>query len=642
MNNTTKNSPTGVLNDGNQPRVARNWHDRSHDNVLSIATGFEVPTLCEWLQGNSTVKLDINCALQTQPTLSPVFADVYVNNLVVFCPLRLYVPGLYGNNYLEADVIENISFPTLYSEYSSPVDSFPTKAHAILQGSLLAHLRYPRVFSFGLPVDERLWITNRAVTEVEYSEGSFSYPRSYKPVNFREYNALPVLAYFDACLHYVVDPYDKSIPFEMTEFVVGYNSDSDPSIPDFSLDVQRFRIAYDYDDLLNLVYEAKGIKTGTSYLDNGLQIDGDPQSASVLPVLSSFLDLPVELMDSSVETGFYFKLNDWNNSPSEKLGFQTIGSYVSHEGLFPVTFAPDYFTTFYDDDQVNKLYQISFSDGSYMGLRLAQADYNRTVNAIIRGQKYDDWDEATYGVNLKLSDHPIRLGSDSFRVSFKDIVNQNSGAERFGNPVPLGTAVARGYAAQGLKEEYHFTTLEPGILFVLTSAVPAVQYSADVPIHNRYLKMGDLPNRYYDGATFQNTRFGEMIHTGSSYISLDDYSIGSVPIFYEDMISHDRVSGLLATEAFGSYTFTRDFGPRGFLDGVTLNDDDDITPAAVLDFARSKYVNGANYDYQFAASSPIFNALGDTAASENYFLYMHFQLRVLEPLTNQVISRASM
>lgn len=635
MDNSFKNSPTGVMNDGNQPRVARNWHDRSHDNILSLATGFEVPSLCEWLQGNSTVKLDINCAIQTQPTLSPVFADVYVNNLVVFCPLRLYVAGLYGNNYLEADVVENIAFPTLYGS-ANPFSGSVENDYAILQGSLLAHLRYPRVFGFGLPVDSRLWISNHAQVEYETSEGNFTVLDVYQPVDFETYNALSVLAYMDACLHYVVDPYDKSIPFEHTQFDVTYNVDDGH----YELAVQRTRTAFDYDDLLNLVYEAKGLKTGTNFLANGLEIDA---YTSELPRLTSAVNLAVELLEAlAVSTGSNLPLDNWNNSDSERLGFQTIGSYVSHDGLFPVTFAPDYFTTFYDDEQVNKLYQISFSDGSYMGLRLAQADYNRTVNSIIRGQKYDDWDEATYGVRLKLSDHPIKLGSDSFRIAFKDIVNQNSGAERSGNPVPLGTAVARGYAAQGLDKEFTFTTLEPGILFVLTSAVPAVQYAADVPVHNTYSKMGDLPNRYFDGATFQNTRFGEMIHTGSSIIPLDDYSIGSVPIFYENMISHDRVSGLLATEAFGSYSFTRDFGPRGFLDTVTLNDDDDITPAAVLDLARSKYVNGANYDYQFAASSPVFNQLGDTAASENYFLYMHFQLRVLEPLTNQVIGRASM
>lgn len=637
MDNSIKHSPTGVMNDGNQPRVARNWHDRSHDNILSLATGFEVPSLCEWLQGNSTVKLDINCAIQTQPTLSPVFADVYVNNLVVFCPLRLYVPGLYGNNYLEADVIENVGFPTLQSSLFAYSD-YNLEDFAILQGSLLAHLRYPRVFGFGLPVDNRLWISNHANLEVAIGEGVTETRDAYYPVEFSNYNCLSVLAYIDACLHYVVDPYDKSIPFEHTEFDVTYNSDDER----YELDVTRTRVAYDYEDLLNLVYEAKGLKTGTNFLEHGFVIDSG-QSYRI-PRWTSDVNLPSELLEAfDYAVGSHLPLDNWNNSDSERLGFQTIGSYVSHDGLFPVTFAPDYFTTFYDDEQVNKLYQISFSDGSYMGLRLAQADYNRTVNAIIRGQKYDDWDEATYGVRLKLSDHPIKLGSDSFRIGFKDIVNQNSGAERSGSPVPLGTAVARGYAAQGLNKEFTFTTLEPGILFVLTSAVPAVQYAADVPVHNTYSKMGDLPNRYFDGATFQNTRFGEMIHTGSSLIPLDDYSVGSVPIFYENMISHDRVSGLLATESFGSYTFTRDFGPRGFLDTVTIDPDtDDQTPAAILDLARSKYVNGANYDYQFAASSPVFNQLVDTAASENYFLYMHFQLRVLEPLTNQVIGRASM
>lgn len=622
--NVTKNSPTGVLDVSKNSSVFRNWHDRSHDNVFGIAAGFVVPTLIEFLQGNSTVKLDMNCALQTQPTLSPVFADVFVNNRVIVCPLRLYVAGLYGNNFLEADVVENIQFPRIHYTPLDEDSSMITDTQdwfAVLQGSLLAHLRYPRVWSFGVPIETRHWITKKLQLNIIDGDEEDEIP-SYESVLWSNYNALSILAYFDACLHYVADPYDKSIPFETTSFIV----ESDAKVK-----VSRVRSAVNYDDILNAIYEAKGFNTGTSYLTNG-HTSVPIESFVGIPLLT-----PVTFEDMGPQEDIA------NNNDLTCFGIiPNIGSHISHNGLFPDTYRPDYFTTYYDDEQVGKLYTINVGD-SYVGLRLANAEFNRMATNIIKGQTFKDWNEASYGVELHLSDHPIFVGSDTFKIRFQDIVNTNSGAQKNDSFVPLGTAVARGYAASGLDKTITFTTLEPCIMLVLTSLVPSVHYAADVPAHHEYQKMLDLPNRYYDGVGFENIPFGRMTHTGFAFRDLDNQSMGSVPFYYQNMISYDRVSGLLATNSFRSYVMERDFGLGGYFDSVGPITTDNALELlhSFVDLLSSKYINGSNYDYAFASSTPIGDGqvVAESAASENYFMYMHFALRILEPLTNQIISR---
>lgn len=623
--NVTKNSPTGVLDVSQNTSVFRNWHDRSHDNVFGIAAGFVVPTLIEFLQGNSTVKLDMNCALQTQPTLSPVFADVFVNNRVIVCPLRLYVAGLYGNNFLEADVVENIQFPRIsYSpeDFDSSMLSSAENLGAILQGSLLAHLRYPRVWSFGAPIETRHWLTKHLLVYLDAGSEITQEIPAYSSPGWSNYNALSILAYYDACLHYVADPYDKSIPFERTDFLVTGEG---------KVVVNRVRSAVNYDNILNAIYEAKGFNTGTSYLTNG------HTSVPIESFVGINLLSTVTFEDTGEVNNFYV-----DNDLTYNGYLSTVSSHISHNGLFPDTYRPDYFSTYYDDEQVGKLYTINVGD-SYVGLRLANAEFNRMATNIIKGQTFKDWNEASYGVELHLSDHPIFVGSDTFKIRFQDIVNTNSGAQKNDSFVPLGTAVARGYAASGLDKTITFTTLEPCIMLVLTSLVPSVHYSADVPAHHEYLKMLDLPNRYYDGVGFENIPFGRMIHTGFNAIEVDEQSIGSVPFYYQHMISYDRVSGLLATNSFRSYVMERDLGVSGYFDELgdpnSIKDIDFLD--SIIDLLSSKYINGSNYDYAFASSNPIGDGsvVAETAASENYFMYMHFALRILEPLTNQIISR---
>lgn len=623
-----KNSPTSELKEDKTPRVSRNWHDRSHRNSTSLPVGRVVPILCEFLQGNSTVKLDINSAVQTTPTSSPVFGTMSVDIKSIFCSLRHYVVGLYGNNLLENDFVEDISFPLI--EAASEYDELPCNA----LGGLLAHLRYPRVTgvlcvgsngssrTVFAPLRKSARITGNELYK-EYTNAGTGDKRLVSPYNSENplsgMNGVPILAYIDACLHYCVDPFDRVIPFESTLIVESAGE----------LEVQRELVGIEYDSLMNLIYESKGFSVPETNIEDStfnvqslrLGINSADESA-----VTEFSLLPQYLPDS--ETG------------TSADAINSIAQLTFNDGLFPITFKPDLFTSWYDDEQVNKLTAVSFDNGNYTGLRLAQAEYNRLANNLIKGQTYADYVDTTYGYNLKMCDHPILVGTDTYHIRFQDIVNT---AARMGTgvqEVPLGTAVARGYASSSLNKTIHFTSQEPGYLLVLASLVPSVSYTEDVPAHLRFTKLGDTPNRFFDAAGFRNLKVGEAYFTSTA---VDDFSMGSQPFYYYNMLSYDRVSGLLATEGFNSYSFIRDFDVSVF--GISFRDGSFEFEGSFVDAFRSKYVNGSQFDYAFPANAPIsvgeeYTAIAN-ATAQNYYFVFYFDLRVLEPLSNQVIARAT-
>lgn len=642
-----KNSPTSELREDKTPRVSRNWHDRSHRNSTSLPVGRVVPIMCEFLQGNSTVKLDINSAVQTNPTSSPVFGTMSVDIKSVFCALRHYVVGLYGNNLLENDFVEEIAFPLTNYSRTSFAGNGMFYSNFIGHGSLLAHLRYPRVvtangvrdineepvFDVAFPLNKKARVVDLlAPTET----GNFAswYTPEQALVGL---NAVPILAYIDACLHYCVDPFDRVIPLEQTRLLF----QESPTGP--TLVVDRTIVGVEYDDLMNFIYESKGFSVPNPLLEDGLTINklkfeslGDFNSRDdedgVL-VWDGFSLVPRYV------SSLYPGLDGTRNADFFEC-IDAAAQMTFNDGLFPTTFKPDLFTSWYDDGQVNKLMSVQFDNGSYAGLRLAQAEFNRLANNLIKGQTYEDYVDTTYGYNLKMCDHPILVGADSYNIRFQDIVNTAARMGEGVQTVPLGTAVARGYAANRLNKTIHFTSQEPGYLLVLASLVPSVSYTEDVPAHLRFTRLGDTPNRFYDAAGFRNLKLDEAFFTSS--IELGYRSIGSQPFYYYNMLSYDRVSGLLATEGFRSYSFIRDFDIKSVAAAFDYADGLDVF---FSDAIRSKYVNGTEFDYAFPANAPVsvgeqYEAIANATAQNYYFLF-DFDLRVLEPLSNQVIARAT-
>lgn len=575
-----KNSPTGVLRDnGGDVQVKRHWHDPSHDRITSVPFFKVIPIYNRIIQGNTKVKMNNRYALQTNPTNSPVFSKVDLTATVVYCPIRFYVYGLYGNNFLELDEVTDLPLPHFDTEVSDS-DNF-----IVGVGSLLSRLRYPQLY-----VAEGEMYPTISTSKVD---GRF-FGDSYDSIQdvYGNLNCLSLLAYYDACRYYFADAYDKNLPFEHTVFSVEFNSV--PGQQTQSLTREEYIV--DYDRLVEQLYGFRFGNASVHYL--GFTPD------------SSF---PCQLSGLSIGSQF---------SPTQFIG----NAMQCHDGLFPCTFKPDYYNAWYDSEEVEKL--VVSTSGNIQSIRLAQADFNLKSSILVRGKRFTDYNNVLNGGDLSMNDHPIFCGSDRLEIGFQDIVSTATTEDR-----PLGTPVARGFGKNFDTPQIEFTTHEPGVLLVLVSAIPTVAHNNEVCPDHSYEVFGDIPNRFFDGTGFQELRAGQMNFTAMP--ELDELAVGSQPFYMEAMVGYDIVDGLLATAGYKSYTMTRTYDLSN-MDGFEGD------PAAVVDLYYGKYGRTGDFEYIFPSYAPLgIDGLSFAPQLDNIFLYANIDVRLYQPLTNQVITTNS-
>lgn len=576
-----KNSPTGVLHDDRgDVQVNRHWHDLSHGRITSLPFGKVVPIYNKFVQGNTKVKMDNTYAVQTNATVSPVFSKIDITATVVYCPIRLYVYGLYGNNYQELDEIGDIALPVFNDNYE--LNDIPFMLGV---GSLLHRLRYPGFYfdaTTYLPLFDDSKTDKLGVTTVNPTTNL---------------NSVSVLAYFDACRYFYADAYDKNIPFECS--IVSVSMDSGVQTQTLS----RHEYMVDYDVLVDSIYDFRFGRTNVlnpAYIT----LEGSIDEA----------DFPV-VLESRLSFGSQFNTRTFVGNAMQM-----------HDGLFPCTLKPDFFNAWYDTDETEKL--VITSTGTIQSIRLAQADFNLKSSILVRGKRYNDYNNVLNGGDLSMNDHPIFCGSDYLELGFQDIVSTATTENK-----PLGTPVARGFGKNFHTPTIEFTTHEPGVLLVLASCVPDVAHRNETLVDHTYTEFKDIPNRFYDGVGFQDLRAGLANFTGTQ---LDDLSVGSQAFYMEAMVGYDIVDGLLATAGYESYAFTRRYGLNELDEnlGETVED--------IIDLCYGKYFRTGDYEYIFPAYAPI-NADGLATAPQldNIFLYADIDVRFYQPLTNQVITTNS-
>lgn len=603
-----KNSPTGILDDNRGAvKVSRHWHDLSMTRDTSLPIGKVVPIYNKLFQGNTRLKINTHYALQTNATNSPVFTRLDMVATTVYCPIRLYVPDLYGNNFQEIDSIPDIPLP-LFDIF----DDGSSDSHRVITiGSLLHRLGYPAIYT-----DEsghvRPVLKNGATISPLYT------------ADFNEaylvYNSLSVYAYYDACRYLFADAYDKNIPFEHATVIEDLVMGSD-SIITRQYRVLREEYIYDYDVLVSLIYRAKGF---ASRLDGGNYADVRSWVLTDTVLSGAFGDLPPVSLISSISSG----------SQSRPTTSWPLDNITTHEGLFPALFKPDLFSAYYDSEETDKL--AIMTSGNIQSIRVAQADYNLKASILVRGKQYDKYNEVINGGNVSINDSPVFCGSDYVRIQFQDIVSTAQTENQ-----PLGTPTSRGYGAEFDTPRIDFVTQEPGILLTLCSVVPRVSHNNAVKPEHRYRNFGDIPNRFFDGVGFQDLRAGDMNYTGAP--GLDDLSVGSQAYYMEAMVDYDIVDGLLATSGYKSYTLHRQYDLGSDLpESSTLYDEILNDPQILLDLEYGKYMRGSDYEYIFPAYAPL-SVEGRAKAQQldNIFAQIHFDIRAYQPLTNQVITTNS-
>ena len=579
----------------------REWHDLSFTHLASYAAGFQTPVAVIPLTGNSTVVLNMKHALQTNPTVTPVFDGMRVNVRAFFCPQRLYSRGLIGNNIMEVDEIEEVAIPTIpyYNGSGSFNYNSEVGTHIIMYGSLLHRLGYPAGV-LGMtyaPLDPRGYIAQDITTD---THSNLSIGKTDPTTTF---NLTPIAAYYDIFNHYLSNPQQmENVPVanfttgEYGSLQFGYNGD-------------LVRNVYDAIDWMR---QLKGFVT-------------DPSSGTIPSVISLFKH-PSAGVFSGLQTGLFGPYGELTHlisrvgSPS--LTYLEVAEYfcnkVSQLGLMPSLYMDDPVTTWLNSDDIDNLMSTPIVGDDVEGYRLAKTRFNRLLRTIFNGRKYQPWIEAHFGTNLKLADHPIFVGSDYFNITFSDVMNNSASSD--GDGIPLGAAASRGQTGKEDREQISFTALEPGYLIVILDIVPYVSYTDFKPNWLSWKTLASFPMPEYSGRTFQDLSVNDVYHVGGS---VGEEVIGKQPLYYDFMTRRDTLGGIFSGPLLETYTFKRKFDASS----VQTNNPEYET---VQDIAASTYINKLSYDYAF----PDWGQNG----GENIFIKSIFDLKVLQPIARQVIN----
>lgn len=598
------NTPNEVLSQAYKSDK-RSWFAQKHTHLSSYQPGYEHPDLVVPITGNTTVKLNMSRYLQSAPTVTPIFDSMRVNFRVFFAPQRLYTRGLYGNNFEEVDDILQIELPS-FSTGSHPNTIDDAGLFVVSRGSLLNRLGYPAGFIWGnnyLPLDKDHYL------EDELNAPLDAIYESSNPIH--RFNATPIVAYFDIWNHYIRNPYLDDVPITQE---VDYEDDGS----------QPLRLNNPYvqyspaQSLVNAVLGVRGLSSEVfgqvvyspaTYIlgfDNYTSDDGNNDVVIDLP---KFADI-VPLMDN-------FSTFDYTGTVGQVLN--AVGDWVTPTGMLPTNFGEHYQTMFYSEDDINKLQSIVIEtdeDGNptVEGLRLGKSVWNRTLRTILRGRKYTDWVDVQFGSKLKISDHPIFVGSDSMLISFQDVINQSAQGS-----TPLGKAAgagARGGKGADGDRTIVFTAQEPGYLMVLVDFVPEISYTDVLPRWVEFDSMSSFPLPTYSGMQWQDLKGSDLVYTGTTF---DDTVIGKQPIYFDFMSSYNRTSALFNTRGFRPYTFQRRF------DLALLNEQ-----VGLQNYVQSTYILPTTFDYNFAD-------VGQNGR-QNFWMKTEYNLRLYQPLDKQVVS----
>lgn len=615
-----QNSPESVVGQ-RFADAKREWHNLSFTHLASYASGFQTPVACIPLTGNSTVVLDMQHALQTNPTATPVFDSQRVNVRVFYYPQRLCTRGLYGNNIMEINKIEEMQIPILrYTNPSSTTQVLDedSKLYSVPLGGLLNRLGYPAGILGGsafVPFDTRrvpssvLFETISTLIDIEGVNEDITW------------NMSPVVGYFDICNHFLANPYDEEIPF-----------------PEFIYTRQSSSYIYTKDKYYNLKDGIDWNRKIKGFLSN---ISGG--SITSIPSLFASTSGPLET-DHTIVNGIWgpygpltLPLTETSTGDVVSIATlnETVGYYVEcgsksacQLGLFPSLYQDDRFTTFFDREEIEDLMALPISYDQtgiddVEGLRYSKSIWNRMFRGILRGKKYSDWIEIHFGKKLPMSDHPIFCGSDHFNVVFNDVLNQTGPiAGPSSTQQPLGSSASRGQRGNGSNRTISFTALEPGYMFIILDMVPYVSYSGHKPTWLDWKTMSSFPLPEYSGYTFQDVTLADVSYMNS----FDGEDIGSIsygkqPLYYEFMDSVNTLGGLFAGTLLDSYTFKRN------LDLANVDSSMDLDEQYFRTI-KSTYMCKGMYDYAF----PDWGQNG----GENYFIKSLINLRVLQPIARQV------
>lgn len=652
-----KNSPEHVLKKM-YTGVGRTWKDVSFNHTNTFGPNYVVPDMVMALTGNTTVKMVINSYILSQPTPNPVFDSMRVDVSVFFAPQRNYVRGLIGDNFIETREIEDFDLPmaTLttpnipaqpaeratvqyvgatgeWSVESMATDKYNSFYRAVLPGSLLHRLGFPafivsRNFIRGI-YDANL-TKGQEPSIYFYNDSSVYFGK--RSVTF---NMSTVCAYYDICRYFLSNLMTDEVPVGNGSW--NKNGMILPNLPLVvrTIDSSGVSVWSDFTNPIRVSPEMYSLASFGSFLNavRGVSNDNTTGATTIQSMNNLFIKSDVnrgatiafnniELMDciSGMSLVGSMLSDDGVELKDTWRGVGTIlKNTISSTGLWPTRYDSHFQTMYFDASKVQSLMQVSWSN-NVESYRLAESEFATKLKRLLRGMRYKSWADVTFGARVKMDDHPIMLGKDSYYLRFQDIVNTGSQTQE----IPLGASVGRAVGGnksalrekKGDEKEYVFTTQEPGYLFVLYSVVPTVSYANVLPRYLTFKKFGDFAIPQKSGKQFEDLICSDFFAT---FTDRDDIVVGRQPIYFDNLTSFNKVGGAFATDLKNGFVFRRDFG------GIDLNT---ISNKDYGKYLGNTYVEPGVFDDNFEDQG--------VNGRQVFNVKTYYDLKVCVPLEDQV------
>lgn len=537
----TKNIGKNTLGDNSKMKVAlrsynRSTHDLSYIWRNTQAVGTLVPFCSIPMMKGDTFQIKLQSSVLTHPTIGPLYGSFKLQNDLFFCPIRLYNSWLHNNKLKIGLKMSQIKLPSIkVTLQDATVDELTTTGYynETSPSSLFAYLgitAYGRNSQNGRPRQQRM----------------------------RDFNGVPVLAYYDIFKNYYANKQEKNFQMVDNSNLILQISE-DPTAAFVINDPNHFLKSLKGNLRIEGVTESEKFMNGTNqyYIDNNniggikyTQINknifelveetgSDPILVKVKPEAASYVftkvyvpaqrmkSLPLEDLDAIREAllsapgnstysmgwsqtaikAFAFLMTGRETAPTSTTEFG-IQAQFDEWGLVTKTYQSDLCQNWIDTEWldgaegINAITAVDVSEGSFTidALNLANKVYNMLNRIAVSDGSYGSWLETVYTQGYtERTETPIYCGGSSAEIIFQEVVSTAGSGEE-----PLGTLAGRGKDVGHKGGHITIRATEPGYLIGITSITPRLDYTQGNQWDVNLRTIDDFHKPALDGIGFQD------------------------------------------------------------------------------------------------------------------------------------------
>lgn len=560
----------------------RSTHDLGYLWRSTMAAGTLIPFLCEVALPADTFDINLECDIKTHPTIGPLFGSYKVQLDVFQAPIRLYNSLLHNNALGIGLNMQKVKLPTITLTAKSNPSPNPIGENKDLDNSQInpsCLLSYIGIRGVGL---------NRSEEDTT-----------------REFNALPILTYWDIYKNYYANKQEEigvvihtpspQVTETIDEITMNGNTvvqapanghaelqngqllvitwtgatptpsdvifntadwgplNADQIINNWVYDIPNSTLTGTYIEgqygllvVRNWKYkESTDINQGTVQLESFPLTNIDDMRNAILAYQSETVPFSISPITGGI-TPYIWLAEENNNVPN---------SLSSQEGLGIKTYQSDLFNNWIQtewidgDNGISAVTSVDTSGGSFTidTLNLSRKVYDMLNRIAISGGTYDDWLDAVYAHDrYQRCETPMYMGGLSKELVFQEVVSNSQTTEQ-----PLGTLAGKGVMSKKNKGGHVTIKVdEPSYIIGIISLTPRIDYSQGNKWDVHLETLNDLHKPALDEIGFQELITEQMTWWDTEWDDTNDEwitkSAGKQPAWINYMTNVNQTRGNFA------------------------------------------------------------------------------------------------